>query len=78
MVAACRDRRVRCSITVPRHPQRRGLIEAKPEADRTHIVYWMTGGADLVETVYTAFASKTNAVPVRSSSGACNPREALN
>ena len=36
-----------------------------PEADWTPIPYWMEGGADVAETIYTPFANKRDAVPVR-------------
>ena len=65
MVAACRDKKVRYSITVRQHPQLRNLIDAIPEADWTPIPYWMEGGADVAETIYTPFASEPDAVPVR-------------
>ena len=65
MVAACRDKKVRYSITVRQHPQLRNLIDAIPEADWTLIPYWMEGGADVAETIYTPFASDPDAVPVR-------------
>ena len=65
MVAACRDQKVRYSITVRQHPSLRNLIEAIPEDDWTPISYWMDGGADVAETSYTPFASEPDAVPVR-------------
>ena len=65
MVAACRDQKVRYSITVRQHPSLRNLIEAIPEDDWTPISYWMEGGADVAETSYTPFASEPDAVPVR-------------
>ena len=65
IVAACRDRGVRYSITVRQHPSLRNLIETIPEADWTPIPYWMEGAADVAETEYTPFESKPDAVPVR-------------
>ena len=65
MVTACRDRKVRFSITVRQNPQLHNLIDAIPEADWTPIPYWMEGGADVAETIYIPFASKPDAVPVR-------------
>ncbi len=65
MVAACRDQKVRYSITVRQHPSLRNLIEAIPEDDWTPISYWMDGGADVAETSYTPFASEPDAVPER-------------
>ena len=43
----------------------RHLIEAIPDEDWTPIPYWMDGGADVAETVYTPFADQEDAVPVR-------------
>ena len=65
MVAACRDQKVRYSITVRQHPSLRNIIEAIPEDDWTPIPYWMEGAADVAETSYTPFASEPDAVPVR-------------
>ena len=65
IVAACRDQKVRYSITVRQHPQLRNLIEAITEEDWTPIPYWMEGAADVAETSYTPFASEPDAVPVR-------------
>ncbi len=65
MVAACRDQKVRFSITVRQHPQLGNLIDAIPEVDWTPIPYWMEGGADMAETIYIPFANKRDAVPVR-------------
>ena len=44
IVAACRAKGVRYSITVRQHPSLRNIIEAKPEAEWTPIPYWMDGG----------------------------------
>ena len=65
MVAACRDKGVRYSITVRQHQTLRNLIEAIPEQDWEPIPYWMEGAADVSETEYTPFESKPGAVPVR-------------
>ncbi len=65
IVAACRDKGVRYSITVRQHRHLRDLIEEIPEPDWTPIPYWMDGAADVAETTYTPFASKPDAVPVR-------------
>ena len=65
IVAACRDKGVRYSITVRQHAQLRNLIEAIPEADWTPIPYWMEGAADVAETTYTPFQHEPDAVPVR-------------
>ena len=50
IVAACRDQKVRYSITVRQHAVLRNLIEAIPEEDWTPIPYWMEGAADMAET----------------------------
>ena len=65
IVAACRDKSVRFSITVRQHPQLHNLIDAIPEEEWTPIPYWMEGGADVAETTYTPFVNKPDAVPVR-------------
>ena len=41
IVAACRDKSVRFSITVRQHQSVRNIIENIPEADWTPISYWM-------------------------------------
>ncbi len=65
IVAACRDKGVRYSITVRQHPSLHKLIETIPEDDWTPIPYWMEGGADVAETIYTPFSSEPDATPVR-------------
>ena len=65
IVAACRDKRVRYSITVRQHQSLRNLIEDIPEKDWTPIPYWMEGAADVAETEYTPFGGEPDAVPVR-------------
>ncbi len=65
MVAVCRRKGVRFSITIRQHQGRRNLIEAVPEADWTLIPYWMEGAADAAETTCTPFRSKPDAAPVR-------------
>ena len=65
IIAACRDKSVRYSITVRQHQSVRNIIEAVPEADWTPIPYWMEGAADVAETEYTPFGSEPDAVPVR-------------
>ena len=65
IVAACRDKGVRFSITVRQHQGVRNIIEAIPEANWTPIPYWMEGAADVAETIYTPFANEPDAVPVR-------------
>ena len=65
IVAVCRDKDVRFSITVRQHSRLRNLIEAIPEADWTPLPYWMEGAADVAETTYVPFESKSDATPVR-------------
>ena len=65
IVAACRDKSVRYSITVRQRQSVRNIIEAIPEAEWTPIPYWMEGAADVAETTYTPFQSAPDAVPVR-------------
>ena len=65
IVAACREKRVRFSITVRQHQSVRNLIEAIPEAEWTPIPYWMDGAADVGETTYVPFESKPDAATVR-------------
>lgn len=57
--------KVRFSITVRVHRSLRRLIEAIPVEDWTPISYWIAGGADVAEIVYTPFADRTDARPVR-------------
>ena len=63
--AVCRDKDVRCSITVRQHESLRSQIDAIPEADWTPIPYWMEGAADVAETTYVPFESKPDAATVR-------------
>ena len=65
IVAACREKRVRFSITVRQHQSVRNLIEAIPEAEWTPIPYWMDGAAAVAETTYVPFESKPDAATVR-------------
>ena len=65
IVATCRDKGARFSITVRQHQSVRNIIEAIPEADWTPIPYWMEGAADVAETEHTPFQSELDAVPVR-------------
>jgi hypothetical protein len=65
VVTVCRAMGVRFSITVRQHRGLRTLIEAIGEEDWTPIEYWIGGGADVAETVYTPFADHEDAVPVR-------------
>ena len=65
VVAACREMDVRFSITIRQRASLRDLIEAIPEEDWTPIPYWMDGAADVAETTYTPFQTKSDAAPVR-------------
>jgi hypothetical protein len=65
IVALCRDREVRFSITLRQHPALRQRIEAIPEEGWTPIPYGMEGAADVAEIPYTPFADKADAAPVR-------------
>ena len=65
IVAVCRAKGVRYSITVRQHAGLRNLVVAIPEADWTPIPYWMEGAADVAETSYTPFDSEPDAAPVR-------------
>ncbi len=65
IVAACRDKGVRFSITIRQHQSVRNIIEAIPDANWTPIPYWMEGAADVAETEYTPFQHEPDTVPVR-------------
>ena len=65
IVAACRAKGVRYSITVRQQPSLRNLIEAIPEGEWEPIPYWMEDAADVAETTYTPFQHEPDAVPVR-------------
>ena len=65
VVRVCRQQKVRFSITVRLRQSLHNLIEAIPEADWKPIPYWMDGGADGAETVYTPFRTEPDATPVR-------------
>ena len=65
IVAVCRNMDVRFSITIRQHQSVRNIIEAIPEEDWTPIPYWMEGAADVAETTYVLFESKSDATPVR-------------
>ena len=65
IVAVCRNKDVRFSITVRQHQSLRELIEAIPEGDWTPIPYWMDGAADVAETTYIPFRNEPDAAPVR-------------
>ena len=78
IVAACRQKKVRFSITIRQHQSVRNSIEAIPETDWTPIPYWMEGAADVAETTYIPFQNEPDAVPVRLIVRRISPRPALN
>ena len=65
VVGMCRKLDVRYSITIRQHRSVRRLIEAIGEEAWTPIPYWIDGGADVAETVYTPFKGEKGAMPVR-------------
>ena len=65
VVRVCRKMKVRFSITVRQQQSLRNLIETIPESDWRPILYWMEGGADVAETVYTPFKTEPDAAPAR-------------
>ena len=65
VVFACRETRVRFSITIRQHQSLRNLIEAIPEDAWTPLPYWMDGAVDVAETTCTPFQSEPGAAPVR-------------
>jgi len=65
VVKVCRSTKVHFSITIRQSPATRRLIEAIADDAWTPIPYWLDGGADLAETVYTPFADQKDAAPVR-------------
>jgi hypothetical protein len=65
VVAACRAKDVRFSITTRSNPSLRRAIEAIAEDAWVPIPYWHEGGADVAETTHTPFAGQADAVPVR-------------
>jgi hypothetical protein len=65
VVAVCRAKKVRFSITIRQHASIGRLIEAIPDDAWTPIPYWLEGGADVAETTYTPFADQKDALPVR-------------
>ncbi|MEO6294531.1 MAG: IS1380 family transposase [Candidatus Limnocylindria bacterium] len=65
VVDACRRGDVRFSISARSSPALRTTIEAIPDAAWTPIPYWLDGGADVAETVYTPFGHRPRARQVR-------------
>jgi hypothetical protein len=64
-VAACRRAGARFSVTARTSPAIRAAIAAIPATAWRPIPYWLDGGADVAETVYTAFTSSNNPVTCR-------------
>jgi len=56
VVSACRRHNVAFSVTARKNTAIQRAIDAIPEAAWRPIPYWLDGGADVAETVYTAFA----------------------
>jgi len=65
VVSACRRGDVRFSISARQVRPLQRAIEAIPDDGWTPIPYWLDGGADVAETVYTPFADRRGARPVR-------------
>jgi len=65
IVALCRAKGIRFSITIRQSPAIRRAIEAIPEHAWTPIAYWIEGGADVAETSYIPFADRPDATAVR-------------
>ena len=65
VVNACRRGDVRFSISARQVRPLQRAIEAIPETGWTPIPYWLEGGADVAETVYTPFADRRGARSVR-------------
>ncbi len=64
-VAACRRAGACFSVTVRTNPTLRAAIEAIPATAWRPIPYWIDGGADVADIVYTAFASTKQPVACR-------------
>lgn len=78
IVAACRDKSVRFSITIRQHQSRRNITEVTPGAGLMPIHYWMDGAADLAETAYIPFRHEPDAERCGLPSGGSKPSPALN
>jgi hypothetical protein len=65
VVAACRRHNVRLSITARKNAAIQRAIDAIPDHAWIPIPYWLDGGADVAETVYTAFAGTTHETTAR-------------
>jgi Transposase DDE domain group 1 len=65
VVAACRARGVRFSITVRLSPALHRVIGGIADADWVPIPYWLDGAADVAETTYTPFATRGTGKTIR-------------
>jgi hypothetical protein len=65
VVAACRARGVRFSITVRLSPALHRVIGGIADADWVPIPYWLDGAADVAETTYTPFATRGTGKAIR-------------
>jgi len=65
VVSACRRHDVRYSITARKNTAIQRAIDAIAEHDWVPIPYWLDGGADVAETVYTAFVGTRHETTAR-------------
>jgi hypothetical protein len=65
VVSACRRHDVAFSITARQNAAIRRAIAAIPDDAWVAIPYWIDGGADVAETVYTAFAGTKHETATR-------------
>jgi hypothetical protein len=65
VVSACRRHNVRYSITARKNRAIRRAIAAIPDDAWVPIPYWLDGGADVAETIYTAFAGSRHEITTR-------------
>jgi len=65
VLAACRDHDTRFSVTIRQHKALKTAIAAIDDDAWTPIPYWLDGGADVAETVYTAFTGTRDEIKLR-------------
>jgi len=65
VVSACRRHNVEFSVTARKNTAVQRAIAAIPDDAWVPIPYWLDGGADVAETVYTAFADTRHATTCR-------------
>jgi len=65
VVSACRRHQVRYSVTARKNRGIQRAIDAIGDRDWVPIPYWLDGGADVAETVYTAFAGTRHETTAR-------------